>query len=122
MKKSIVAALAFISISTVSGVSAEAADYRSMIAQTCSLQSHDVANRFFDGPMRMSRASVRIKSVRNIGGGWKRIYARGNVEGAQSWGFVTFHSRSGRFVCDADNWQVQPGVEWNHRRHRRKIK
>ena len=107
MKKQLLAAIAVVMMGGWAGTgAANAASYSYMIAKTCSLQSPDTMDRFFDGPMRLSRSSIRIKGVRRIGGGWERIYANGRVDGIIARGFVEYHPRSGRLVCDADNWHV----------------
>ncbi len=119
MKKQLLAAIAVVMIGGWAGTGeAGAASYSYMIAKTCSLQSPDTMDRFFDGPMRLSRSSIRIKGERRIGRGWKRIYASGRVDGAFASGFVEYHPRSGRLVCDANDWHVNK-MQMMKRKHRR---
>ncbi len=108
MKRAILPAIALIMAVGTGAESAKAANYATMMARHCHLQSNDIAKRFFQDNLRMHRQTIVIRRVVPAGGGWLRVHAAGNTRGRHTWGFASFNTRTGAFICDPNNWHVDP--------------
>ncbi|HFQ15018.1 MAG TPA: hypothetical protein ENK41_01575 [Rhodobacteraceae bacterium] len=85
--------------------------YRTLIARHCRAVPYDKADRYFRGPWTMARSTIRIRSVRPLGGGWLRITGTASVWSRFVWGHMDYNPRTGRVICPLGNWEVNPSLE-----------